>query len=63
MARLPDAERAVVELIALDGLTLADVAALLDIKPVTARVRLHRARRKLTPGAAPALAQLLEVTA
>ena len=28
--------------------TLADVAAVLDIKAVTARVRLHRARRKVT---------------
>jgi RNA polymerase sigma factor (sigma-70 family) len=45
--RLPPAERAVLELIAVDGLTLAQTAAVLRIKPVTARVRLYRARRAL----------------
>jgi RNA polymerase sigma-70 factor (ECF subfamily) len=44
---LPDGERAVFELVALDGLTLTDAAAALGVKPVTARVRLHRARRAL----------------
>ena len=45
MARLSDDERAVLELIALDGLTVTDAAQVLGVQPVTARVRLHRARR------------------
>jgi len=47
MERLPDGERAVLELVALDELSLAEAAAAVGIRPVTARVRLHRARRKL----------------
>jgi len=45
--RLPDGERAVLELVALDDLAVADAAAVLGIRPVTARVRLHRARAAL----------------
>jgi RNA polymerase sigma-70 factor (ECF subfamily) len=45
--RLPAGERATFELVALDGLSLTDAAAALGVKPVTARVRLHRARRAL----------------
>ena len=40
-------ERAVLELVAIDELSLAEAAAAAGIRPVTARVRLHRARRKL----------------
>jgi RNA polymerase sigma factor (sigma-70 family) len=47
MDRLPEAERAVLELVALDELTVAEAAAAVGLRPVTARVRLHRARRKL----------------
>ena len=47
LAALPDGERAVFELTALDGLTPAEAAAALGIRPVTARVRLHRARTAL----------------
>jgi RNA polymerase sigma-70 factor (ECF subfamily) len=47
MDQLPDGERAVLELVAIDELTLAEAAAAIGIRPVTARVRLHRARRKL----------------
>jgi len=47
MDRLPEAERAVLELIALDELTVAEAAAAVGVQPVTARVRLHRARRRL----------------
>ncbi|MBS1888285.1 MAG: RNA polymerase sigma factor [Actinobacteria bacterium] len=47
MERLPDGERAVLELVALDELSLAEAAAAAGVRPVTARVRLHRARRKL----------------
>ena len=46
---LPEGERAVLELVAVDGLTVAEAAAALGIRPVTARVRLHRARRALRP--------------
>ena len=47
MDRLPEAERAVLELVALDELSVAEAAAAVGVRPVTARVRLHRARRKL----------------
>jgi RNA polymerase sigma factor (sigma-70 family) len=45
--RLSDAERAVLELVSVDGLTVHDSARVLGIRAVTARVRLHRARRQL----------------
>jgi RNA polymerase sigma-70 factor (ECF subfamily) len=44
---LPDGERAVLELVSVDGLTVAEAAAALNIRQVAARVRLHRARRAL----------------
>ncbi len=47
MDRLPEAERAVLELVAVDELTVVEAAAAAGVRPVTARVRLHRARRKL----------------
>ncbi|MGV1047194.1 MAG: RNA polymerase sigma factor [Solirubrobacterales bacterium] len=47
MDSLPEAERAVLELVAIDELTVAEAAAAAGVRPVTARVRLHRARRKL----------------
>lgn len=47
MDRLPKGERAVLELVAIDELSLTEAAAAVGIRPVTARVRLHRARRKL----------------
>jgi RNA polymerase sigma factor (sigma-70 family) len=47
LAELPDGERAVFELVALDDLTPAEAAAVLGIRAVTARVRLHRARGAL----------------
>lgn len=47
MGRLPEGERAVLELVALDDLSLTEAAAAAGVRPVTARVRLHRARRKL----------------
>jgi RNA polymerase sigma factor (sigma-70 family) len=42
---LPEDERAVLELVAVDGLAVKDAAAALGIRPGTARVRLFRARR------------------
>lgn len=47
LGRLPDSERAVLELVALDELAVVDAAVALGIRPVTARVRLHRARASL----------------
>src|SRR5580700_9321267 len=44
---LPDGERAVLELVSVDGLTVAEAAAALNIRQVAARVRLHRARQAL----------------
>jgi len=49
MAQLPPAEREVLELVALDGLTLDEVGQVLGIRPGTVRVRLHRARRRFAP--------------
>lgn len=51
MDRLPEAERAVLELVALDEMTVAEAAAAAGVRPVTARVRLHRARSKRQPAA------------
>lgn len=45
--RLPEGERAVLELVALDELPVSQAAAALGLRPVTARVRLHRARATL----------------
>ncbi|PPS70120.1 MULTISPECIES: RNA polymerase sigma factor [Streptomyces] len=47
LERLPEGERAVMELIAVDQLTVTEAAAALGIRQVTARVRLHRARKAL----------------
>ncbi|MFW6869734.1 RNA polymerase sigma factor [Nocardioides sp. CPCC 206347] len=38
-------DRALMELVALDGLSVTEAAAVLGVKPATARVRLHRSRR------------------
>jgi RNA polymerase sigma-70 factor (ECF subfamily) len=54
MAGLPEGERAVLELVAIDQLTVAEAAAALGIRQVTARVRLHRARKALVNVASPA---------
>ena len=47
LERLPEGERALLELIAVDQLTVTEAAAALGIRQVTARVRLHRARKAL----------------
>lgn len=47
MDRLPEAERALLELVAIDELTVAEAAAAVGVRAGTARVRLYRARRKL----------------
>lgn len=48
LAQLSDDDRELLLLIAWDGLSPAEAATVLDIKPATARVRLLRARRRLT---------------
>ncbi|MFI0449767.1 RNA polymerase sigma factor [Actinomadura sp. 6N118] len=61
LSALPKGTQAVLELIAVDGLTVTEAAAALGIRPVTARVRLHRARKlikEISP--APALAYAKE---
>lgn len=52
--RLPEGERAVLELVALDGLSVGAAAKALGISSVAARVRLHRARRLLQHELRPA---------
>jgi RNA polymerase sigma-70 factor (ECF subfamily) len=47
LAELPAGERAVLELVALDGLSVHEAGRVLGISPVAARVRLHRARRRV----------------
>jgi RNA polymerase sigma-70 factor (ECF subfamily) len=48
IAELPEADRALLELVSLDGLSIADAARVLGVKPATARVRLHRSRARVT---------------
>lgn len=47
LATLKEKDRALLELVAVDGLSVADAAAVLGLKPGAARVRLHRSRRAL----------------
>jgi RNA polymerase sigma factor (sigma-70 family) len=44
---LPDAQRALLELTAVDGLSVAEAARSLGVRAVTARVTLHRARQAM----------------
>ena len=48
MAGLSRAQRAVLELVAIDELSLVEAAAILGIRPLTARARLHRARKHMS---------------
>ncbi|MGW0419486.1 RNA polymerase sigma factor [Streptomyces sp. NPDC003015] len=54
LERLPAGERAVLELVAVDELTVGEAATALGISQVAARVRLHRARKTLREGTDPA---------
>ncbi|WP_043640604.1 RNA polymerase sigma factor [Nonomuraea candida] len=47
MAGLPEGERAVLELVVIDQLTVTEAALALGIRQGAAKVRLHRARQKL----------------
>ncbi|HJQ04908.1 MAG TPA: sigma-70 family RNA polymerase sigma factor [Nocardioides sp.] len=46
-AALPARDRALMELVAVDGIPVTEAAAQLGMKPGTARVRLHRSRARL----------------
>lgn len=58
LARLPEAQREVLQLTAWEGLGSADLAVALGVRPGAARVRLHRARAALA--ADPELARLVD---
>ncbi|KAB2808402.1 sigma-70 family RNA polymerase sigma factor [Pimelobacter simplex] len=45
LGALRPSDRALMELVAIEGLSVTDAAAVLGVKPATARVRLHRSRR------------------
>ncbi|WP_432981827.1 RNA polymerase sigma factor [Dactylosporangium sp. CA-233914] len=45
---VPEGTRRLIELVAVDGLSTAEAAAALGISPIAARVRLHRARKKVS---------------
>lgn len=47
LAALPGRDRALMELVAVDGMPVVEAAAQLGMKPGTARVRLHRSRARL----------------
>jgi RNA polymerase sigma factor (sigma-70 family) len=62
---LSEPDRALFEFVALDGLSVSDAARALGVKPATARVRLHRARARVTAhlrtSETPACVDTLEV--
>jgi RNA polymerase sigma-70 factor (ECF subfamily) len=66
VAQLPEGEREVLELVALDELSVTEAAAVLGLRPVTARVRLHRARgalrRQFFDDDSPAISHPLEAS-
>lgn len=53
LASLPPRDRALMELVAVDGLSVAEAAAVLGVKPGTARVRLHRSRDRVQAQLSP----------
>ncbi|HZN71145.1 MAG TPA: sigma-70 family RNA polymerase sigma factor [Micromonosporaceae bacterium] len=53
MQQLGEADRRLLELVAVDGMSLTDAAHALRITPVAARVRLLRARRRLRSALTP----------
>jgi RNA polymerase sigma factor (sigma-70 family) len=58
IADLPRRDRAVLELVAVDGLSIGDAAQALGLPPGTARVRLHRARKRLNQLLSPTLKEI-----
>jgi RNA polymerase sigma-70 factor (ECF subfamily) len=47
LADMPEGTRQLLELVAVDGLSVADAAAAVGISAIAARVRMHRARKTL----------------
>ncbi|MFI1992062.1 RNA polymerase sigma factor [Actinoplanes sp. NPDC020271] len=47
LSGVPDGTRRLLELVAVDGLPVAEAAAVLGMSAIAARVRLHRARRQI----------------
>jgi len=45
LSTLKERDRTLIELVAIDGMSVTEAASVLGIKPATARVRLHRSRR------------------
>jgi RNA polymerase sigma-70 factor (ECF subfamily) len=62
MEKLPAGERAVLELVALEGITSQEAAQVLGIRAATARVRLHRARVRLRDSMPPPPTSLVDIT-
>lgn len=45
LSELGERDRQLIEMVAVDGLSITDAAAFLGLRPATARVRLHRSRK------------------
>jgi RNA polymerase sigma-70 factor (ECF subfamily) len=61
VASLRPKDRALMELVSVDGLSVNDAAAVLGLKPGTARVRLHRSRARVQSLLLPSAALITEV--
>jgi RNA polymerase sigma-70 factor (ECF subfamily) len=61
LASLRPRDRALMELVSVDELSVNDAAAVLGLKPGTARVRLHRSRARVQSQLLPTAAHLSEV--
>jgi len=59
LASLPERDRALMELVAVDGLSVTAAAAVLGVKPGTARVRLHRSRARVQSVLVPRTQEVL----
>lgn len=62
LATLSPKDRALMELVAVDGLSVSEAAAVLGVKPGTARVRLHRSRARVQSHLLPEAAICKEVS-
>ncbi|WP_457109284.1 RNA polymerase sigma factor [Marmoricola sp. URHA0025 HA25] len=59
LSALPERDRALMELVALDGLSVNEAAAVLGVKPGTARVRLHRSRARVQAQLHPVIQEVI----
>jgi len=60
LSDLSEKDRALVEMVAVDGLPVAEAAAALGLKPTAARVRLHRSRARLQAQLWPSACRIQE---